>query len=227
MDRMKNIQLQAMRAIISPNDAALYRYVCRWYSSKFATPLLDVYDIPTDFVLQQYFEDLFENMSKKERYDRTIELIETQEERQERLRLEEAEITEQVARVRGLVKDEPKKLEEEVKDRQPTALEQQIQDIFGKLKKTIKMVPQGMPKVQESELDEETRDALSSDSQDEEPPVKTGAGVASTPSTTAPVPTQELDNPLPEYEDLSFSYSEDELDAEADPFSAPKPKPPK
>jgi hypothetical protein len=224
VDRMKNIQLQAMKAVVTPDDEALYRYVCRWFSSKFATPLMDVYDMPIDFVLQHYFEDMYENMSKEDRYTRTIELIESPAERQERLRKEAEEITQQVAQVRGIVKPEPKKLDEAVKDKPKSALEQQIQDIFGKLKKNIKMVPQNQPGVQE-EFDEETRDALGLNSK-LVPGDETGTDAIQTPPSPASVPNPEsLEHP-PEFDDLSFSFSEDDMGiGDEDPFSVPPPKP--
>ncbi len=216
MDRVKNIQLQAMRAIVTPDDDALFRFVCRWFSEKFSTPLMDVYDLPADFVLQHYFEDMFSNMSRDERYKRAIELIETQAERQERLRREESEITEQVATVRG-VKSSTKKLTEEVKDRPKTAMEMQLAEMFGKLKPKIAPATPDNPGVKEV-FDEEIQDALDVN---QTPAVKEGGGESTTNNPESPAPRIP---PAPP-EDLEFSLGEDDIFGDFDPLGAASSKP--
>lgn len=144
VERLKNLQLQALRAVVKPDDEALFRFVCRWYSEKFCTPLMEVYDLPIDFVLQHYFEDQYESMTVEERHAKAMELLESQEQRQERLRREEAEIADQLAVMTG-----HKKLENEIKDRAPSALQQQVAGLFNKFKKKVQPVTPEDPKVKE------------------------------------------------------------------------------
>lgn len=87
----KSAQIAALRAVIDPDLFADFRKICRWFSKNFATPLVEVYDLPSDFVLQHYLEDRYENLDYEGRRNLLIELTETSEERIERLRQEAEE----------------------------------------------------------------------------------------------------------------------------------------
>jgi len=87
----KRARLAALRAVIDPDTYADYRKICRWFSRTFNTPLLEVYDLSSDFVLQHYLEDQYEALEHDERRAMLIELTETPEERIERLRKESEE----------------------------------------------------------------------------------------------------------------------------------------
>lgn len=52
----KHFKLQALDAVLDPDDSYLYRKICRWYSTNFATPLHVVYELPLQLVLTNYFE---------------------------------------------------------------------------------------------------------------------------------------------------------------------------
>lgn len=76
-----------------PSDEYDYRRVCRWYSERFHTPLHAVFDLPVDFVWQQYFEVYFEQLAaddepnSEEKWFKALdEACETPEERRKRLR---------------------------------------------------------------------------------------------------------------------------------------------
>lgn len=87
----KAAQYAALKAVIDPDTFADYRKICRWFSRTFVTPLVEVYDLPSDFVLQHYLEDQYEALTHEERRDKLIELTETPEERIERMRRQELE----------------------------------------------------------------------------------------------------------------------------------------
>ena len=87
----KSAQYAALRAVIDPDTYAHYRKICRWFSRTFATPLMQVYDLPSDFVMQHYLEEQYEALTHDERRNMLIELTETPEQRIERLRKEAQE----------------------------------------------------------------------------------------------------------------------------------------
>jgi uncharacterized protein (DUF885 family) len=66
-------QIQAAEAILDPDEASYYRKICRWYSTKFHTPLMQVYQLSTDHVLTNYYESIMENMSYNDLYDQVKE----------------------------------------------------------------------------------------------------------------------------------------------------------
>ena len=52
----------ALAAVLSDDDwRYYYRSICRWYSAKFSTTLHKVFDLPMEFVLQNFFESTFED----------------------------------------------------------------------------------------------------------------------------------------------------------------------
>lgn len=61
---LDSIQILAIAALEEPNAEDFYRKICRWYSREFSTPLMAVEDIDPVYVLQHYFEDVFDNLRK-------------------------------------------------------------------------------------------------------------------------------------------------------------------
>jgi hypothetical protein len=54
------IQIIALANVDSPDSRAEYRRICRWYSTKFYTPLHVVEeDLPIQYVLTHYYETVF------------------------------------------------------------------------------------------------------------------------------------------------------------------------
>jgi len=54
------IQIIALANVDDPDAKAEYRRICRWYSTKFFTPLHVVeYDLPIEYVLTHYYETIF------------------------------------------------------------------------------------------------------------------------------------------------------------------------
>ena len=88
MDFYHALQCVAMQAVLNPDRDAWLRHVVRWYSKTFHTPIADVEQLPMDEVLLAYYESSFEEMEDDEREEHVHKLLETDEQRAARERLE-------------------------------------------------------------------------------------------------------------------------------------------
>lgn len=86
MDRFKALRLQALQAVLDPDNEANLRHIFRWYSKTFHTPLHIVSTLDEDDVLIAFYEASFEEMSEDDREKEKFELLETDEQRKARLR---------------------------------------------------------------------------------------------------------------------------------------------
>jgi len=84
MDLGQAIKLIALRNVIRSDAHYGYRYICRWYSEKFSTPLHMVETLPISEVLLAYYECHYENLKEEERQKELEELLETEDERRDR-----------------------------------------------------------------------------------------------------------------------------------------------
>ncbi|CAB4127019.1 hypothetical protein UFOVP75_54 [uncultured Caudovirales phage] len=86
MDVYKAIQLKALANVMLDESDVEYRirYISRWYSKTFHTPLSEVDDIPFVVLLQAFFEEKYENESEAELELLRNALIESDEERKVR-----------------------------------------------------------------------------------------------------------------------------------------------
>lgn len=86
MDLIKALQLKALRNVMCDSSDRDYhlRYIFRWYSKTFFTPLHEVHALPVVDVLTAYFEERFEGFNEEELNQEKIRLIETEQERKER-----------------------------------------------------------------------------------------------------------------------------------------------
>ena len=91
MNLFKAIQLQALLAVIKPDDAAETRKIVRWFSKTFHTPIAQVEEMPFEDVLQVYYEEKFEEMSEDDLEKVKTELLESPLEKATRLKAEDAE----------------------------------------------------------------------------------------------------------------------------------------
>ena len=83
-------RILAMEAVRIPDWDAGYRRVCRYFSQNFSTPLAEVFDLPVPFVLQHFYEALYEGMEKDTLRTTIRDAIETAKERADRLTAEAA-----------------------------------------------------------------------------------------------------------------------------------------
>lgn len=88
----KNIQALALAAVLIDDFDPDYniRLLQRWYSRTFYTPLTEVEQIPTEYLLQTYWESKYNEMEAPQLEEEKEKVLETPEEREARER-EEAE----------------------------------------------------------------------------------------------------------------------------------------
>lgn len=84
MDFVSALRLKAMAAVMAedPGWDAKFRAIARYLSREFSIPLMDVYDLPLDFVLLQYYESRFETMEEEELHRQAEEMVTSPEERE-------------------------------------------------------------------------------------------------------------------------------------------------
>lgn len=60
------IKTIAVSNVVNPDEEYFYRFICRWFSKTFATPLMEVYSLDPHTVLLHYFESRMEGMDEEE-----------------------------------------------------------------------------------------------------------------------------------------------------------------
>lgn len=69
------LELLAIKSVALKDSEYFYRRVCRYYSEKFHTPLLDVYKLPWTFVFTNYLEHVIEvNNGQEEVYNLAVDI---------------------------------------------------------------------------------------------------------------------------------------------------------
>jgi hypothetical protein len=70
------LEILALKSVALKDAEYFQRRVCRYYSEKFHTPLLEVYELPWPFVFTNYLEHVIEsNNGKKEIYDLAVDIF--------------------------------------------------------------------------------------------------------------------------------------------------------
>lgn len=108
MNTVDALRLIAMRAVTGGDSDYNIRYILRWYSKTFHTPLTTVEDLPLEDVLQTYFECRYEEMNEAERQQELERLLLSEEELARRRRQEDAEEAE-LAQFAKLTEDQVQK----------------------------------------------------------------------------------------------------------------------
>lgn len=73
---INKLETIVLKSIVMKDPEYFTRRVCRYYSEKFHTPLLEVHELPWAFVFTNYLEHVVEtNNSQKEIYDLALEVI--------------------------------------------------------------------------------------------------------------------------------------------------------
>lgn len=85
------LRILALRDVILEPAEYHIRYVQRWYSKTFHVPLPEVDDLPHEHIFQAFYEERYHEMSDEERAEEKKLLLETGDQRRDRLRSEEAE----------------------------------------------------------------------------------------------------------------------------------------
>jgi len=66
MDPYADIRIIALNNVANKVGSYPIRKLVRWFSREFSTPIHVVEDLPIDYILLQYYESQYENMSKEE-----------------------------------------------------------------------------------------------------------------------------------------------------------------
>ena len=112
-----DIRILAMDAVVREPPEYFLRFIFRWYSRTFHTPLHHVERLPLEDVLQAYYEVKYEDMPEHEIEHEIKMLLETEEELRERRRLEDQEEAESLKFAREAAAQEASKVPESVVDR--------------------------------------------------------------------------------------------------------------
>jgi hypothetical protein len=83
-----DIRASSMHSVVNEDSAYTLRYIFRWYSRTFATPLHVVESLPMEDVLRTYYEVRYEEMEEHDREAEIARLIEPEEKLKQR-RVEE------------------------------------------------------------------------------------------------------------------------------------------
>jgi len=113
------LEILALKAVALRDPEYFQRKVCRYYSEKFHTPLIEVYELPWPFVFTNYLEHIIEvNNGKKEIYDLAIDIcypeIKENEEEALQRRIKEIETEEELKRQAHKKKVEERKAQQTV-----------------------------------------------------------------------------------------------------------------
>lgn len=91
MNHFEALRLIALAGVYKPDAESNLRYVMRWYSKTFHTPLHQVYELPIDDVWLAFYEERYQALDRDELEAEVAETLESPEARSEREMSEEAE----------------------------------------------------------------------------------------------------------------------------------------
>lgn len=91
MNTYDALKLIALKGAIKPDAESNVRYVLRWYSKTFHTPLHEVYNLPLEDVWFAYFEERYSDMERADLEEEVAMALESPEARDEREMAEEVE----------------------------------------------------------------------------------------------------------------------------------------
>jgi hypothetical protein len=91
MNKYEALRLVALQGAYKPDAESNVRYVMRWYSKTFHTPLHEVYDLPLEDVWLAFYEERYQALEKEDLEDEVSKALESPEARNEREMEDEAE----------------------------------------------------------------------------------------------------------------------------------------
>lgn len=89
MDIYEAVKINALHSVLKPDEEYYMRFIFRWYSKTFHTPLHLVPDLPVIDVLTAYYEDMYEKMEEGDLAQERIKSSMSAEEWAEKLKNEE------------------------------------------------------------------------------------------------------------------------------------------
>jgi hypothetical protein len=72
---LKELKEIALANVVDPNSEYFYRFICRWYSKTFHTPLHEVFTLPFQDVALAYFEEGYEMMEEEDRFEDMMKAV--------------------------------------------------------------------------------------------------------------------------------------------------------
>lgn len=91
MNKYEALRLVALQGAYKPDAESNVRYVMRWYSKTFHTPLHEVYDLPLEDVWLAFYEERYQALEKEDLEDEVAKALESPAARHEREMEDEAE----------------------------------------------------------------------------------------------------------------------------------------
>lgn len=140
MHHYEAIKAKAMLAVLKPDMDYFLRRIYRWYSKTFHTPLDQCFDLPIEFILQEYFEEHFEDLEEEEREAQIEDLLETPEQRKERRSKEDIDVASENDLMEMSRRQNEEKLEDKAKGAAKPGLKPKLPEQINKLSDTIKQV---------------------------------------------------------------------------------------
>jgi hypothetical protein len=143
------LELLAIKSIALKDPEYFHRRVCRYYSEKFHTPLMEVYELPWAFVFTNYLEHLVEaNNDKEDIYNLAIDIcypekrVDEEEEIQDWIkRIEEEEEAKREARKNKMEEEKAaKENKEEAGEKNPRIDDEEIhmgENLFSHLEEDM------------------------------------------------------------------------------------------
>lgn len=130
----------ALKNVLNPDTDFYLRRLMRWYSKTFHTPLHIVEEeIPIEHVLLAYFEEKYESLEPDDIEDLKLELLETPEEKAEKLALADEEDATEFA-FAEMTKNQVLDTEKKPKKIDPMQHLNNIANSFNKFSKTMDKV---------------------------------------------------------------------------------------
>jgi len=74
MNKYRAIQTIALNSVLKKTTESQLNHIFRWFSREFSTPLHLVEEMSLEYILTQYYEDCYENMTKEELEKERIDL---------------------------------------------------------------------------------------------------------------------------------------------------------
>jgi hypothetical protein len=85
------LRIIALRGAYKPDSESNLRYVMRWYSKTFHTPLHEVYDLPLEDIWMAFFEERYHDMEREDLEEEVRKALESPAAAREREMGEEVE----------------------------------------------------------------------------------------------------------------------------------------
>ena len=135
------LELLAVKSVALKDPEYFQRRICRYYSEKFHTPLMEVYKLPWAFVFNNYIEHLIENNNNKEDiYNLAIDICYPEKREQEEQEIEDwikdIEAKEEIKRKERQQKKEQQKIDTKEVHKNPHIENEEIhmgEDMFSHL----------------------------------------------------------------------------------------------